>query len=137
MTRLATVRSGLAGRASHPCHATQLRLAQGKIAPTAAAGIYDNLRYRWRGDATELDTVRALGSLYVDLGRYREALTALRSAGQRLPDLPQAAPSCRPISPRTSAACSLTAAPTAWNRFRRCRCSSISRNWSRLARRAT
>ncbi len=86
---VATVRLGsLAAPAI--LHATELRLAQGKINPQAAADIYDNLRYRWRGDATELDTVRALGTLYVSLGRYREALTALRSAGQRLPDLPQA-----------------------------------------------
>ncbi|HEX5378913.1 MAG TPA: tetratricopeptide repeat protein, partial [Phenylobacterium sp.] len=48
------------------------------------------LRYRWRGDATELETIRALGQLYLRQGRYREALEALRSAGQRLPDLPEA-----------------------------------------------
>jgi tetratricopeptide (TPR) repeat protein len=71
-------------------HATQLRLAQGRITPTQAADVYDSLRYRWRGDATELDTIRALGQIYISLGRYREALEALRSAGQRLPDLPQA-----------------------------------------------
>ena len=69
---------------------TQLRLTQGKITPTQAADVYDGLRYRWRGDATELDTIRALGQIYINLGRYREALEALRSAGQRLPDLPQA-----------------------------------------------
>jgi tetratricopeptide (TPR) repeat protein len=86
---VATVRLGsLAAPAI--LHATELRLASGKITPQAAADVYDNLRYRWRGDATELETVRALGALYVSLGRYREALTALRSAGQRLPDLPQA-----------------------------------------------
>jgi len=55
-----------------------------------AADVYDGLRYRWRGDATELETIRALGQIYLSLGRYREALEALRSAGQRLPDLPQA-----------------------------------------------
>ena len=41
-------------------------------------------------DATELETIRALGQLYAGLGRYREALEAWRSAGRRLPDLPQA-----------------------------------------------
>jgi tetratricopeptide (TPR) repeat protein len=71
-------------------HATELRLAQNQITPVQAAGVYDSLRYRWRGDATELDTIRALGQIYISLGRYREALEALRSAGQRLPDLPQA-----------------------------------------------
>lgn len=71
-------------------HATQLRLAQGLITPAQAASVFDSLRYRWRGDATELDTIRALGQIYLSQGRYREALEALRSAGQRLPDLPQA-----------------------------------------------
>ena len=70
-------------------HATELQLAQGQITPTQAADVYDGLRYRWRGDATELDTIRALGQIYLNLGRYREALLALRSAGQRLPDLPE------------------------------------------------
>jgi tetratricopeptide (TPR) repeat protein len=71
-------------------HATELRLAEGQITPAQAANIYDGLRYRWRGDATELETIRALGQIYLSQGRYREALEALRSAGQRLPDLPQA-----------------------------------------------
>ena len=71
-------------------HATEIQLAQNQITPMQAAGVYDGLRYRWRGDATELETIRALGQIYLNLGRYREALEALRSAGQRLPDLPQA-----------------------------------------------
>ncbi len=71
-------------------HATRIQLDDGTITPMEAAGVYDGLRYRWRGDATELDTIRALGQIYLSLGRYREALEALRSAGKRLPDLPQA-----------------------------------------------
>jgi tetratricopeptide (TPR) repeat protein len=71
-------------------HATEIRLDQNEITPMQAADIYDGLRYRWRGDATELETIRALGQIYLNQGRYREALEALRSAGQRLPDLPQA-----------------------------------------------
>jgi tetratricopeptide (TPR) repeat protein len=70
--------------------ATQIRLAAGKITVVQAANVFDGLRYRWRGDSTELETIRALGQLYLDQGRYREALEALRSAGQRLPDLPEA-----------------------------------------------
>jgi tetratricopeptide (TPR) repeat protein len=70
--------------------ATQIRLEQGKITPLQAAGVFDGLRYRWRGDATELETIRALGQLYLGQGRYREALEALRSAGKRLPDLAEA-----------------------------------------------
>lgn len=70
--------------------ATQIQLETGKITPVQAAGVFDGLRYRWRGDATELETIRALGQLYLGQGRYREALEALRSAGKRLPDLPEA-----------------------------------------------
>jgi tetratricopeptide (TPR) repeat protein len=70
--------------------ATQIRLDAGQITPTDAASVFDGLRYRWRGDATELETIRLLGQLYLQQGHYREALEALRSAGQRLPDLPQA-----------------------------------------------
>ncbi|MDZ4374600.1 MAG: endoglucanase [Phenylobacterium sp.] len=70
--------------------ATQIRLELGQITPVQAAGVFDGLRYRWRGDATELETIRALGQLYLAQGRYREALEALRSAGVRLPDLPEA-----------------------------------------------
>lgn len=70
--------------------ATQIKLALGKVTPLQAANVFDGLRYRWRGDATELETIRALGTLYLDQGRYREALEALRSAGVRMPDLPEA-----------------------------------------------
>jgi tetratricopeptide (TPR) repeat protein len=70
--------------------ATQIKLDTGKITPLQAANTFDGLRYRWRGDATELETIRALGQLYLGQGRYREALEALRSAGSRLPDLPEA-----------------------------------------------
>ena len=70
--------------------ATQIKLELGKMTPQQAANVYDGLRYRWRGDATELETIRALGQLYLAQGRYREALEALRSAGVRLPDLPEA-----------------------------------------------
>ncbi|MDB5448215.1 MAG: hypothetical protein JWQ97_3532, partial [Phenylobacterium sp.] len=70
--------------------ATQIRLEQGSITPEQAANTFDNLRYRWRGDATELESIRALGQLYLQQGRYREALEALRSTGGRPPDLPEA-----------------------------------------------
>jgi tetratricopeptide (TPR) repeat protein len=70
--------------------ATQIRLQTGKLSTVQAATVFDGLRYRWRGDATELETIRALGQLYLGQGRYREALEALRSAGVRMPDLPEA-----------------------------------------------
>jgi tetratricopeptide (TPR) repeat protein len=70
--------------------ASQLKLETGKMTPNQAAAVYSEVRFRWRGDATELETIRALGQLYLSQGRYREGLEALRSAGQRLPDLPEA-----------------------------------------------
>lgn len=70
--------------------ATELRYQRGEISPAKAAAIFDGLRYRWRGDATELETIRALGNLYLGQGRYREALETLRAAGQRMAYMPQA-----------------------------------------------
>lgn len=70
-------------------HATRIRLQQGKVEPVKAAAIFDGLRYRWRGDATELEVIRSLGGLYLSQGRYREALEVLRSAGRRMPDSPE------------------------------------------------
>jgi tetratricopeptide (TPR) repeat protein len=70
--------------------ATQIKLETGAITPAQAAQVFDGLRYRWRGDSTELETIRTLGHLYLAQGRYREALEALRSAGARRTDLPEA-----------------------------------------------
>lgn len=70
--------------------ATQIKLDTGRITPIQAAAVFNSLRYRWRGDAFELETIRTLGQLYLAQGRYREALEAFKSAGNRMPDLPQA-----------------------------------------------
>jgi tetratricopeptide (TPR) repeat protein len=70
-------------------HATQLRLAKGQIDAATAADQLNQLRFRWRGDGVELETIRGLGKLYVDQGRYREALEVLRSAGNQS-DRPEA-----------------------------------------------
>ncbi len=87
----AVARAPLEGLASPALlRATQIQLETKQVTPVQAAQVFDGLRYRWRGDATELETIRALGQLYLSQGRYREALEALRSAGLRLPDLPEA-----------------------------------------------
>ena len=70
--------------------ATQIRLYAGKTSPDKAVATFDSLRFRWRGDSTEMEVIRALGQLYLAQGRYREALEALRSARQRMSDLPEA-----------------------------------------------
>jgi tetratricopeptide (TPR) repeat protein len=73
-------------------HATQLQLTVNTVTPAQAINVFDALRFRWRGGSFELETIRALGQLYLSQGRYREALEAFRSAGKNLPDLPEAAP---------------------------------------------
>lgn len=57
----------------------------------AAANELEGLRWRWRGDATELAVIRQLGQLYLSQGLYREALTALKGAGPNLNRLEGAA----------------------------------------------
>jgi hypothetical protein len=64
--------------------ATRLKHALGQLNAPAAAKIYHALRWRWRGDDTELETLRTLGALYLAAGRHREALNVLHSAGPRL-----------------------------------------------------
>jgi len=69
--------------------ATQIKLQLGQISPVDAANVFAGLRYRWRGDATELETIRALGQLYLSQGRYREALEAFKSAPPAQADKPE------------------------------------------------
>ena len=49
-----------------------------------------SLRYRWRGDDTELQLVANMGQIYLSEGRYRDALEVLRSGNQTFADKPQA-----------------------------------------------
>ena len=69
----------------------RLSLARGAMKPDAAAAALEGLRWRWRGDATELAVIRQLGQLYLSQGLYREALTALKGAGPGLNRLDEAA----------------------------------------------
>ena len=71
-------------------HATQIRLYAGQVSPDKAAQVFDSLRFRWRGDASELEDIRALGQLYLSQGRYRDALDTFRTARQVRQDLPEA-----------------------------------------------
>jgi len=68
----------------------KIELAKGTMTPVAAAAQLEQLKWRWRGDATELSVIRTLGGLYLAQGRYREALDALRGADKRLAELPGA-----------------------------------------------
>jgi hypothetical protein len=69
----------------------RLSLAKGTMKADAAARELEGLRWRWRGDATELAVIRQLGQLYLSQGLYREALTALKGAGPNLNRLEGAA----------------------------------------------
>jgi len=69
----------------------RLELARGTMKPDVAAAQLESLRWRWRGDAVEVEVIRTLGQLYLSQGLYREALTALRGAGPRMARLPGAA----------------------------------------------
>lgn len=71
--------------------AISLELEQGVLTPDKAAQRLEQLKWRWRGDATELAVIRKLSDIYLQQGRYREALDALRGAGKRMAGVPGAA----------------------------------------------
>src|SRR5690606_23257541 len=62
----------------------KLEMAKGTLKADAAAAQREALKWRWRGDATELAVIRTLGELYLSQGRYREALTTLKTAGPKI-----------------------------------------------------
>jgi tetratricopeptide (TPR) repeat protein len=66
----------------------RLEMAKGTMKPDAAAAQLEALKWRWRGDGTELAVIRSLGELYLSQGRYREALTTLKAAGRKIVVLP-------------------------------------------------
>jgi hypothetical protein len=80
------------GRISTPAmmHAAKLRLDLGKSTAQQAIDELDRLRYRWRGDETELEIIGTLGDIYLSAGRYREALNVLKGGGQKFFDKPEA-----------------------------------------------
>ncbi|HEY8947744.1 MAG TPA: hypothetical protein VIM56_02545 [Rhizomicrobium sp.] len=53
---------------------------------TTAISMLEGLRYRWRGDALELKTLRKLGALYFQTQRWRDGLQTLRTAAQAFPE---------------------------------------------------
>ncbi len=61
-------------------------LAAKKMPPAIAIDMLEKLRYRWRGDALELQTLRKLGSLYFSTQHWREGLQTLRVASDNFPE---------------------------------------------------
>lgn len=52
----------------------------GKMPGEEAVKRLQSLAFFWRGDQTELRTLRALGNLQAQIGRWRDAFTSMRSA---------------------------------------------------------
>ena len=64
----------------------QAGLASGTMKSPVAIDMLERLRYRWRGDALELQTLRKLGALYFAQQRWRDGLQVLRVASQNFPE---------------------------------------------------
>lgn len=65
--------------------AIRLRRASGVMRAVDAVELLEALRFRWRGDAIEIQVVAMLGDVYSELGRWREALATMRIASDRFP----------------------------------------------------
>lgn len=70
--------------------AIRLRRGTGVMRAVDAIEPLEALRYRWRGDSTELMIVGMLGEVYSELGRWRDAMAVMRSASDRFPANPAA-----------------------------------------------
>ncbi len=68
--------------------AIRLRRLSGQLAAEDAIEPLEALRYRWRGDSSELAVVGMLGDVYSELGRWRDALATMRIASDRFPTNP-------------------------------------------------
>ncbi len=64
----------------------EAQLGVKKIKPADAIETLEKLRFRWRGDALELKTLRKLGALYFADSRWHEGLDILRVAALNFPD---------------------------------------------------
>ena len=66
-------------------HRLRLALHMGEIDVAEALDQLEALRFRWRGDATEMETLIELGELYTKIGDYRHGLNTLRIAVRNFP----------------------------------------------------
>ncbi|HEY5337309.1 MAG TPA: hypothetical protein VIJ85_03825, partial [Rhizomicrobium sp.] len=60
-------------------------LADKTMTSATAIDMLEKLRFRWRGDALELKTLRKLGAIYFANQRWRDGLQTLRIASQNFP----------------------------------------------------
>jgi len=70
--------------------AIRLRRSSGVMRAIDTVEPLEALRFRWRGDSTELAIVSMLGEAYSEQGRWREALATMRVAADRFPTDPSA-----------------------------------------------
>ncbi|EGF91189.1 tetratricopeptide repeat family protein [Asticcacaulis biprosthecium C19] len=57
--------------------------------PEETLATLDSLRFRWRGDKTEMEIVGNMGQIYLSMGHYREAMQVLRTGGQQFANSPE------------------------------------------------
>jgi tetratricopeptide (TPR) repeat protein len=70
--------------------AARLKLELGEAKPNDVLPQMAALRFRWRGDETEMEIVRTMGDIYLGQGRYREALDVFKAAGESFARQPDA-----------------------------------------------
>ncbi|MCH7937617.1 MAG: hypothetical protein IH994_11090, partial [Proteobacteria bacterium] len=58
----------------------ELLLKLNRMTPKEAIGDLEKLRFAWRGDEFEFTMLRRLGTLYLEVGMYRQGLDRLRKA---------------------------------------------------------
>ena len=63
----------------------EIQTAAGTMRRDEAIEALEKLRFRWRGDDIELETLRKLGALYIAENRWREGLEALRVGAVNFP----------------------------------------------------
>jgi hypothetical protein len=57
----------------------RIQREQGKLPVAQALEQLEALRFRWRGDAIEIETAKLLGHVYADIGRFRDGLAVMQS----------------------------------------------------------
>ncbi len=65
---------------------TSAAITAGALSRTKGIEALEDLRFRWRGDALEMKTLRKLGALYFAGGQWREGLEKLRVASLYFPN---------------------------------------------------
>ncbi len=83
----ALARSGDDRIAAHAIYENTLAaLSARAMSRSTAIETLENLRFRWRGDALEMKTLRKLGALYAQAGRWRDSFEKLRIAALYFPN---------------------------------------------------